>query len=120
MDIERRREICAYAVEKLRPRVATFEEADAQVREVQCSIFEHEDEDYISAARALAGINMESGSRQISPQEKGEHYVRVADLYIAGDDTVMAVIFSVVRLSYFYGLLCNITGRFYQPSETVR
>ena len=76
-------------VDRLKPRVVSFEEVDAILREYLAACL-MEVGDWISAAQALSGINIESGSRQYEDPVKAEKYVKIAELYLQEDDTVQA------------------------------
>lgn len=46
--------------------------------------------DWSEAARCLAAINLETGTRCRTPQQKAEKYVKIAELYLEDDDPVAA------------------------------
>jgi COP9 signalosome complex subunit 4 len=82
-------EVGEYALGKLKPRVASFEESDAMMREHLSRLY-IEREEYVGAASMLAGINLESESRKYEEAEKAEKYITIAELYLQEDLTVEA------------------------------
>ena len=61
--------IAVDALDRLKARVASFEEPDCLIREQLARLY-MDDEEYISAATVLAGINLESGNKQYPDAEK--------------------------------------------------
>src|SRR5271170_3762919 len=61
-DIETRKQVLTFALEKVHPRAVSFEEQAASIREKLADIYEEEG-DHKAAARALQGITLESGQR---------------------------------------------------------
>ncbi|KAF0775731.1 hypothetical protein AaE_000569 [Aphanomyces astaci] len=57
-----KKDLLAYCLNKIKPRILSFEEADIVLREVLCDLLMDE-EDYIEAAKTLAAINLESSAR---------------------------------------------------------
>ncbi|RHY42394.1 hypothetical protein DYB34_002032 [Aphanomyces astaci] len=84
-----KKDLLAYCLNKIKPRILSFEEADIVLREVLCDLLMDE-EDYIEAAKTLAAINLESSARQYTDEEKAEKYVKIAELYLQEDETVDA------------------------------
>lgn len=78
-----------FCLDKLKPRVVSFEEADAMLRTSLAAIYK-ENEQYIEAARVLSAINLESANSTYSDPEKAEKYVHIAELFLQEDDTVNA------------------------------
>uniref|UniRef100_A0A7S2FBM7 COP9 signalosome complex subunit 4 n=1 Tax=Octactis speculum TaxID=3111310 RepID=A0A7S2FBM7_9STRA len=52
-----------------------------------------EEGDFIRAAEALAGLNVESSARTYQVVEKADHYVKIAECYLMNDDSMEAEIF---------------------------
>jgi len=77
------------ALQLLQPRLGTFEEQAAKVREAMAGSLERS-EDYVGAARMLAGIDLESRSRHASNEYKLATYVRIAMLFLEDSDSVSA------------------------------
>lgn len=61
-DIEAKKQVLIFSLEKVHPRAVSFEEQAAAIREKLADIYEDEG-DHKSAARALQGITLESGQR---------------------------------------------------------
>ena len=61
-DIEARKQVLTFALEKVHPRAVSFEEQAAAIREKLADIYEAEG-DHRAAARSLQGITLESGQR---------------------------------------------------------
>jgi len=68
-DIEARKQVLTFALEKVHPRAVSFEEQAASIREKLADIYEEEG-DHKAAARALQGITLESGQRYHSLEAK--------------------------------------------------
>jgi len=83
------RELSLYILDKLRGRVVSFEEEDFVIRELLSEVFQAEG-DWAEAAKCLAAINLETGLRCRTPQQKAEKYVKIAELYLEGEDAVAA------------------------------
>lgn len=86
---EAHKAISIYTLEKLQPRVVSFEEAVTVLREDLAAVLE-EEEDWSRAAQTLAGIDLESGVRQLDPQYKLGKSIKIAMLYLEDDDPVNA------------------------------
>ena len=65
-DIQARKEVLTFALEKVHPRAVSFEEQASAIREKLANIYEEEG-DHKAAARALQGIMLESGQRYHTP-----------------------------------------------------
>lgn len=65
-DIQARKEVLTFALEKVHPRAVSFEEQASAIREKLADIYEEEG-DHKAAARALQGIMLESGQRYVLP-----------------------------------------------------
>lgn len=61
-DIDARKQVLLFALDKVQPRAVSFEEQAASIREKLADIYEDEG-DHTAAARALQGITLESGQR---------------------------------------------------------
>lgn len=83
------KEVAVYALDKLQPRVVSFEEQVTVIRERLAAIFEGE-EDWAQAARTLAAIPLDSGNRVLQEDYKVEKYVHIAQLYLENDEPVQA------------------------------
>lgn len=83
------KELAIHTLDKLRGRVVSFEEEDFVIRELLCEVFQAEG-DWSEAARCLAQINLETGTRCRTPQQKAEKYVKISELYLEDEDPVSA------------------------------
>jgi len=61
-DIEAKKQVLIFALERVHPRAVSFEEQAASIREKLADIYEDEG-DHKAAARALQGITLDSGQR---------------------------------------------------------
>lgn len=77
------------ALQALQPRVVSFEEQDASIREILADAYQ-EQEDYIDAAKVLEGIQLNSSQRKISDDERVKTWIRICRLYLEEDDTTSA------------------------------
>ncbi|XP_031553705.1 COP9 signalosome complex subunit 4-like [Actinia tenebrosa] len=81
--------ISHFALDKLQPRVISFEEQVASIRQHLAKLYE-EAQEWNAAAKVLTGIPLETGQRQYSVDYKLETYLRIAQLYLEDDDPVQA------------------------------
>ncbi|KAF8427468.1 PCI domain-containing protein [Tirmania nivea] len=88
-DLQARKAICVYTIEKLRPRIVSFEEQDSKMREILATVYETED-DNAEAAKALQGITLESSQRLIDDQYRLDIYIRIMRNLLEDDDTTAA------------------------------
>ncbi|BFZ62049.1 hypothetical protein YB2330_003128 [Saitoella coloradoensis] len=86
---EARATVVKYALERISPRVTSFEEQDSQLREKLADIYEAEN-DNEAAASILQSIPLESGQRNISEEFKLNIYVRILRNLLEVGDTVAA------------------------------
>ena len=82
-------EVGTHALRALQPRVVSFEEQDALIREILAVAYQDQ-EQYIEAARMLQGIQLESSQRKISDDIKVRTWLRICRLYLEEDDTTSA------------------------------
>ena len=78
-----------HALQVLEPRVASFEDQDASIREILAGVYQGQ-EDYIEAAKVLQGIHLESSQRKITDETKVKTWIRICRLYLEEDDTTSA------------------------------
>uniref|UniRef100_A0A4W3HP75 COP9 signalosome complex subunit 4 n=1 Tax=Callorhinchus milii TaxID=7868 RepID=A0A4W3HP75_CALMI len=83
------KEIYHFTLEKIQPRVISFEEQVASIRQHLASIYEKE-EDWRNAAQVLVGIPLETGQKQYNVDYKLDTYLKIARLYLEDDDPVQA------------------------------
>ncbi|KAK3751013.1 hypothetical protein QZH41_020177, partial [Actinostola sp. cb2023] len=89
LGISSAKDISHFALEKLQPRVISFEEQVSSIRQHLAKIYEDAHE-WNAAAKVLTGIPLETGQRQYSVDYKLETYLRIAQLYLEDDDPVQA------------------------------
>jgi COP9 signalosome complex subunit 4 len=78
-----------HALTVFRASPSSFEEQDAFIRELMASAYE-EDEDYMAAAKTLAGISLESSQRKVANEDKVKTWIRITRNYLEVDDTTLA------------------------------
>lgn len=83
------KELGLHTLERLRGRVVSFEEEDFVIRELLSDVFQAEG-DWSEAAKCLAAINLETGTRCRTPLQKAEKYVKISELYLEDEDPVAA------------------------------
>ena len=81
--------VARHALEKMAPRAVSFEEQNAAIREAFADVLERQ-EKLSEAASVLAGIDLDSGVRQVGDEYKFRICVRTAMLYLEDDDSVGA------------------------------
>lgn len=86
------KDLSLHTLERLRGRVVSFEEEDYVIRQLLSDVFQA-DGDFAEAAKCLAALNLETGTRCRTPQQKAEIYVKIAELYLEDDDAVSADMF---------------------------
>ncbi|MCJ1449135.1 MAG: hypothetical protein MMC23_009654 [Stictis urceolatum] len=88
-DTTTRLDVGRYALSSLEPRVASFEDQDARIREVLADAYQRS-ENYIEAAKALQGIQLESSQRKVTDKMKVDTWIRICRLYLEEEDTLSA------------------------------
>ena len=83
------KEIALFALSRIQPRVISFEEQVASIRQHLSKIYEQE-ESWKDAALMLVGIPLESGQKQYSSDYKLETYLTIARYYLEDEDPVQA------------------------------
>jgi COP9 signalosome complex subunit 4 len=78
-----------YILDKLAPRVVSFEEEDCAIREQVAEVHAAK-ENYAAAAKVLERINLENAHRTVTPHEKTEKFVSIAEYWFEEDDHVNA------------------------------
>jgi COP9 signalosome complex subunit 4 len=81
-----------HAITLLESRPPSVEEQDSRIRETVADAYESQEE-YLSAARALQGIHLDSSQRLISDSAKIRMWIRIVRLYLEDDDTTSAEAF---------------------------
>nr|CAH7756969.1 unnamed protein product [Callosobruchus chinensis] len=81
-----------YMLDKVQPRVISFEEQVASIRQHLADIYER-NQMWKEAAVVLVGIPLETGQKQYTVDYKLETYLKIARLYLENDDPVQAEAF---------------------------
>ncbi|KAL4925491.1 PCI domain-containing protein [Aspergillus undulatus] len=81
-----------HAVTLFQSRSTSVEEQDSQIRMILADAYESEEE-FISAARSLQGIHIDSSQRLVSDADKVGLWIRIVRLYLEEDDTTSAEAF---------------------------
>lgn len=79
--------VAHFTLDKVQPRVISFEEQVASIRQHLADIYERESS-WRDAAAVLTGIPLETGQKQYSVDYKLETYLKIARLYLEDDDPV--------------------------------
>ncbi|KAL1497633.1 hypothetical protein ABEB36_008559 [Hypothenemus hampei] len=83
------RAVSHYMLEKVQPRVISFEEQVASIRQHLADIYERHQQ-WREAAAVLVGIPLETGQKQYTTDYKLDTYLKIARLYLEDDDPVQA------------------------------
>jgi COP9 signalosome complex subunit 4 len=86
------KEVGLFTLEKVGPRVVSFEEQVSVIREELANVYEKE-EDWAKAAKMLAGIPLDSGIRVLDDNYKVEKYIKIAQLYLEDEEPMSAETF---------------------------
>ncbi|KAF7997633.1 hypothetical protein HCN44_006204 [Aphidius gifuensis] len=81
-----------YTLEKVQPRVISFEEQVAIIRQHLADIYER-NQVWREAANVLVGIPLETGQKQYAVDYKLDTYLKIARLYLEDDDPIQAEAF---------------------------
>ncbi|XP_015784297.1 COP9 signalosome complex subunit 4 [Tetranychus urticae] len=84
--------IAHFILDKVQPRVISFEEQVAAIRQHLAGIYEKE-EQWKEAANVLVGIPLETGQKHYTADYKLETYLKIARLYLEDEDPVQAEAF---------------------------
>lgn len=87
--VDIKKAIYVYTLEKLRPKIISFEEQDCNIREALADIYEAS-EDNGEAARVLQGIQLNPHQRQISDEFRLKVYIRIMRNLLEDDDAISA------------------------------
>ncbi|KAH8593698.1 hypothetical protein B0O99DRAFT_662566 [Bisporella sp. PMI_857] len=82
-------EVGEHALNIFQSQASSFEEQNAQVRELMADAHEN-DEDFLSSAKVLAGIPLESSQRKVANEDKVRFWIRITRNYLEIDDTTLA------------------------------
>ncbi|KAH8394935.1 hypothetical protein KR222_011252 [Zaprionus bogoriensis] len=86
------KELSHFTLEKVHPRVISFEEQVAGIRFHLANIYER-NQLWRDAATVLVGIPLETGQKQYSVECKLGTYLKIARLYLEDNDSVQAELF---------------------------
>ena len=89
---EESKQLSQFTLDKLQPRVVSFEEQVAGIRQHLADIYERS-QMWRDAALVLVGIPLESGQKQYSIDYKLTTYLNIARFYLEADDPVQAELF---------------------------
>ncbi|XP_074113307.1 COP9 signalosome subunit 4 [Cotesia typhae] len=92
LDDEISKAVSHYTLDKVQPRVISFEEQVASIRQHLANIYERK-QDWREAANVLVGIPLETGQKQYTVDYKLETYLKIARLYLEDDDPIQAEAF---------------------------
>lgn len=81
--------VAHFTLERIQPRVVSFEEQVAAIRQHLAQIYENE-QMWREAAGVLVGIPLETGQKQYSIDYKLDTYLKIARLYLEDDNPVDA------------------------------
>jgi COP9 signalosome complex subunit 4 len=82
-------EVGEHALTIFQSQASSFEEQITQVRELMADAHEN-DEDFLAAAKVLAGIPTESSQRKVTNEDKVRVWIRITRNYLEVDDTTLA------------------------------
>ena len=82
-------EVGEHTLTILQTQASSFEEQNAQIRELMADAHE-DDEDFLEAAKVLAGIPLESSQRKVANEDKVKFWIRITRNYLEVDDTTLA------------------------------
>ena len=86
---EARVTVGTHVLSVLEPRIGSFEEQDASIREILAEAYQAQEE-YLEAAKMLQGIKLESSQRIVSDEAKIRTWMRICRLYLEEEDTTGA------------------------------
>ncbi|XP_037042278.1 COP9 signalosome complex subunit 4 [Bradysia coprophila] len=89
---ETSRTVSHFTLDRVQPRVISFEEQVASIRQHLAHIYER-NENWREAANVLVGIPLETGQKQYTVDYKLETYLKIARLYLEDGDPVQAEAF---------------------------
>ena len=98
---ERHKETADFALEKITPRVVSFEEQVSVLREGLSKLYQDE-RLWSRAAQVLSGIDLDSGIRVLSDEYKLQKCVQIAALYLEDDDALNAETY-IKKASFLLG-----------------
>ena len=82
-------EVGEHTLTILQSQASSFEEQNAQIRELMADAHE-DDEEFLEAAKVLAGIPLDSSQRKVANEDKVKFWIRITRNYLEVDDTTLA------------------------------
>lgn len=86
---EVKKEVYEYTLEKIHPKIVSFEEQDCNIREALATIYEAEEE-HAEAAKVLQGIQLNPHQRQITDEFRLQIYIRIMRNLLEDDESISA------------------------------
>lgn len=86
---ETRIEVGEHALSVFQAQASSFEEQNTKIRELMADAYEA-DEDFLAAAKILAGVPLESSQRKVTNDDKVRFWIRITRNYLEVDDTTLA------------------------------
>jgi COP9 signalosome complex subunit 4 len=83
------KELSHFTLERVQPRVVSFEEQVAAIRQHLSGVYEAEQQ-WHEAANVLVGIPLETGQKQYTVDYKLETYLKIARLFLENEDPIQA------------------------------
>ena len=102
---EQHMETADFALEKMSPRVVSFEEQVSVLREGLAAVYQNISS-WSAAAKVLAGIDLDSGIRVLTDEYKLQKCVQIAMLYLEDDDAINAETF--IKKASFLLAACKV------------
>uniref|UniRef100_A0A915I7K3 COP9 signalosome complex subunit 4 helix turn helix domain-containing protein n=1 Tax=Romanomermis culicivorax TaxID=13658 RepID=A0A915I7K3_ROMCU len=84
--------VALHLLEVIQPRVISYEEQVASIRQHLAEIYERAQE-WVRAANVLIGIPIETGQRQYGAEYKMRTYLKIAQLFLEDDNPVEAEVY---------------------------
>ena len=82
-------DLSKYMLERVQPRVVSFEEQIVEIRHHLASLYEYQNR-WRDAATVLVGIPLETGQKQYPADFKLQTYLKIARFYLEDDDPIQA------------------------------
>lgn len=82
-------EVGEHTLGLLQSQSSSYEEQNAQIRELMATAYE-EEEEWLSSAKILTGIPLESQQRKVTNEDKVRTWIRITRNYLEVDDTTLA------------------------------
>lgn len=109
-------EVGQRAIELLQPRVVSFEEQDAEIKYILAGAYEAQ-EDFISSARVLQSIPLDSSQRIVTDDVRAQTWIRIVRCYIEENDPVSATSYLNRLKNIIHNVKNNTTKLQFQLSQ---